>query len=117
MRECTAKCCGPIPVSEGRWAKIQTYLETVPEAEKARLRAQKRGKLDCGFLDMETYRCGIYPVRPWVCWAFGRVERARCPMVTEIKNPIPKLMQRIGFEDEYPGLPDQLVIDSCTFKW
>jgi len=65
-------CCGPVPIPAARLPKIREHLNALPAEERRRLAKQERGELDCGFLDKDNYRCTIYPVRPWVCEAFGR---------------------------------------------
>ena len=89
---CTAMCCGPVSISEARLQKIREHLGTIPAEERKRLAKQKRGELDCGFLDKENYRCTIYPVRPWVCEAFGRVEGMQCPKVDQLVQIIPAIV-------------------------
>jgi Fe-S-cluster containining protein len=72
----------------------------MPAPERNRLRRQKRGPLDCGFLDMSNHRCAIYPVRPWVCEAFGRVEGMRCPKVAKLVQIIPAFLADQAVRDE-----------------
>ena len=79
---CTALCCGPVTLTADRLKKIRAYIEAMPLKERKRLAGQKREPFDCGFLDKQNHRCAVYPVRPWVCEAFGRVEGLQCPKVT-----------------------------------
>jgi uncharacterized protein len=88
---CTAMCCGPVPITEARLEKILDHLRTISAEERQRLAKQERGELDCGFLDKDNYRCTIYPVRPWVCEAFGRVDGLVCPKVERLVQIIPAM--------------------------
>ena len=111
---CTALCCGPVALSRARIEKIRAYVELMPKAERRRLAAQKRGDLDCGFLDKEHNRCAIYPVRPWVCEAFGRVEGMRCPKVSGLVQIIPQFLADTKFEEEYES---GVAGNSDRFDW
>jgi Fe-S-cluster containining protein len=81
--------------------KIETYVQTMPKAERKRLAAQKRDKSDCGFLDKANYRCAIYPVRPWICEAFGRIKGMQCVQVTGLVQIIPSFLEETGRTEEY----------------
>jgi len=111
---CTALCCGPVPLSRDRLEKIKAYVQTMPKAERKRLAAQKRGQVDCRFLDKANYRCAIYPVRPWLCEAFGRVERMRCPKTVGLVEAIPPFLEDAGFTGEYGS---ETVGNSGQFDW
>jgi uncharacterized protein len=89
---CTAMCCGPVPITESRLEKIRDYLHTMTAEERKRLANQQRDYLTCGFLDVETHLCTIYPVRPWVCEAFGRVSGLECPKVDRLVQIIPDII-------------------------
>lgn len=86
----------------------------MPQAEQKRLAAQKRRKIDCKFLDKENYRCAVYPVRPWVCEAFGRVEKMRCPKASGIVEIIPPFLEDANFTVEYES---GTAGDSSQFSW
>jgi Fe-S-cluster containining protein len=111
---CDALCCGPVPLSSDRLEKIKAYVQTMPKAEQKRLAAQKRSKIDCKFLDKEHHRCAIYPVRPWICEAFGRVERMPCPKVSGVVEVIPSFLEEAQFSVEYES---KVVEDSSQFNW
>jgi Fe-S-cluster containining protein len=91
---CTGLCCGPVGLSEARMDKIRAHVKTMPRRERRRLAVQRRDALDCGFLDMESHTCAIYPVRPFVCEAFGRVQGMVCPVVGHLVRIMP------AFEEE-----------------
>lgn len=86
----------------------------MPRTERKRLSKQRRGPLDCGFLDIENHRCAIYPVRPWVCEAFGRVKGMQCPKVSGLVQIIPEFMQDAMFRAEYES---GTALFSKNFDW
>lgn len=98
---CKAGCCGPVPLSCVRLKKIHGFIATLPETERARLAAQKRRLSDCAFLDQKTFQCAIYPVRPWLCKAFGRVKGMQCPKMPGLVQIIPPILQEMNFKIEY----------------
>lgn len=97
---CTALCCGPVAITRKRFEKIRAYLHFMPTAERKRLAKQKRGDLDCRFVDKENHRCTIYPVRPWICEAFGRTEGMVCPKVGHLVQIMPSFLVQQGFMRE-----------------
>ena len=111
---CTALCCGPVPLSRDRLKKIKAYVQKMPKAERKRLAAQKRGPVNCRFLDKANYRCAIYPVRPWLCEAFGRVERMRCPKTVGLVEIIPPFLEDAQFSVEYES---EVAGNSSQFDW
>lgn len=76
---CHADCCGPVPLSAGRLTVIERHLSTLSDEEYATLKSQTRRRLTCAFVDMRTYRCAVYPVRPALCDVYGRTELLKCP--------------------------------------
>ena len=111
---CKARCCGPVPLSCARLEKIRVFIATLPEAERVRLTAQKRRLADCAFLDQMNFQCVIYPVRPWLCKAFGRVKGMQCPKLPGLLQIIPPILQEINFKTEYESGND---IFSNEFDW
>jgi len=111
---CTGLCCGPVPLTAARANRIADFAKALPCAERDRLAAQKRGELDCGFLDKESHRCAIYPVRPWVCEAFGRVEGLTCPKVGHLVQILPLVLHEIRLEKD---LKAGTVATSAGFDW
>jgi hypothetical protein len=111
---CTAMCCGPVPISEARLGKIYKHLSAMPAEERGRLAKQERGYLDCGFLDKENYRCTIYPIRPWVCEAFGRVEKMVCPKVERLVQIIPPIVEKAKMQVE---AATPIVATSDRWNW
>jgi len=103
-----------VPLTAERMGKITNFAKAMPPAERDRLAAQRRGELDCGFLDKDSYRCAIYPVRPWVCEAFGRVEGLTCPKVGRLVQIVPAFLNELRLEKEGPA---QSVATSAGFKW
>jgi len=94
--------------------KILGFVKAMPKAERKRLAKQKRGLLDCGFLDMKSHRCAIYSVRPWVCEMFGRVEGMPCPKLSRLVNILPPFLEETGFNAECES---GIVGDSGHFDW
>jgi Fe-S-cluster containining protein len=111
---CTAMCCGPVPISGARLQKVYDHLRTMPPEERKRLGRQKRGELDCGFLDKDNHLCTIYPVRPWVCEAFGRVDGMQCPKVDQLVQIIPAM---IAHEQLLQEASTPIVASSDRWNW
>ena len=111
---CTAMCCGPVPIPAARLPKIREHLNALPAEERRRLAKQERGELDCGFLDKDNYRCTIYPVRPWVCEAFGRVDGLVCPKVDKLVQIIPPMVEKEQIEKE---MATPFVASSDRWNW
>lgn len=64
------QCCGPVPVTKAELAAVKRYIE------REKVEAVDRGALTCPFYDG---KCTIYPVRPYICRAFGHSPRLVCP--------------------------------------
>jgi Fe-S-cluster containining protein len=111
---CTAICCGPVPINAARFDKIRDHLHALSAEERRRLGNQERGELDCHFLDKANYRCTIYPVRPWVCEAFGRVEGMQCPKVDKLVQIIPRMLEKEQFKAE---TATPIVASSDRWNW
>ena len=111
---CTALCYGPLAIIHARLARIRAYLKTMPKSQKNRLARQVRGQWDFGFLDMVTYRCTIYPVRPCVCEAFGRVPEMQCPRVSGLVQIIPEFAVDRALRAECES---EIVLSSEDFDW
>jgi Fe-S-cluster containining protein len=103
-----------VPLSRDRLGKIKAYVQTMPKTERKRLAAQKRGQVDCRFLDKASYRCAIYPVRPWLCEAFGRVGRMQCPKTVGLVEAIPSFLEDAQFSVEYES---EIAENSSQFDW
>jgi hypothetical protein len=65
------QCCGPVPVTAPEKAAIERFLA----------RTGVKGRADAGPLECPFYdgKCTIYPVRPFICQAFGHTPRLVCP--------------------------------------
>jgi len=72
-------CCGPVPVTELELKKIKKTVKEMPFATIYKLKAQKRGPLECMFRDIEDDKCTIYNARPDICKMFGFYEGMVCP--------------------------------------
>lgn len=102
---CTAKCCGPVPLAKERMKIIGDYLDTLPQERIDQLRNQYRSPLTCSFVDMSNYTCAIYPVRPEICKAFGRIEKLICPVVGHVVNPLLPILADVAMTtDQKSGL-------------
>ncbi len=97
---CKALCCGSVAITKKRLKLIREYVRRMPITERERLAKQKRGELDCRFIDKVSHRCAIYPVRPWICEAFGRTEGMECPVVGHLVQIMPAFLVDQGFEKE-----------------
>lgn len=111
---CEAACCGPVALSADRMEKILAFVRAMSQAERKRLAAQKRRPIDCRFLDKKNYRCVIYPVRPWVCEAFGRVKGMQCQKLSGLVQILPAFLEDTGVDAEYES---GIVGNSCEFDW
>jgi Fe-S-cluster containining protein len=98
---CSALCCGPVPLFAARMEKIEAYVAAMPATERRRLAAQERSLLDCRFLDKENNHCAIYPVRPWLCELFGRVEGMPCPRASGPVQMISEFLAETKLEEEH----------------
>jgi len=67
-----AKCCGVILWTEEEDAAIRVYL-----AKRGRQMPKAHG-LHCPFLVGGKRRCGIYPVRPFICRLYGTTKTLYC---------------------------------------
>lgn len=94
--------------------KIHSFVQAMPRTERKRLAAQKRNSIDCKFLDKEHSRCAIYPVRPWICEAFGRVKGMQCFKMDGLVEIIPSFLEETNLAAEYES---GIVIDSSHFDW
>lgn len=112
---CTGVCCGTVPLSRARLDAILDYLKALPPAEQQRLADQKRSVLHCGFLDMETYQCSVYPVRPVVCKLYGSVPGMCCPKVGKLVQIVPEYIADDRMRREYTG--GVIVLKSANFDW
>jgi Fe-S-cluster containining protein len=111
---CTALCCGPVQIAQARLQKIREHLRDMPSRERKRLARQERGFLDCGFLDKETHRCTIYPVRPWVCEVFGHTKGLECPKVGKLVQILPVFIVDTKAKEE---METEIVAISNTWDW
>jgi Fe-S-cluster containining protein len=94
--------------------KIQVYIKQIPQAELLRLAGQQREEIDCGFLDIEDLQCAIYPVRPWVCEAYGQTEGMQCPKARGLVQFLPDFLLDANFMAEYES---DIVGTSNHFDW
>jgi Fe-S-cluster containining protein len=97
---CTALCCGPVPIFEARLEQTREHLRALSIEERERLASQQRGEFDCGFLDKDNYRCTIYPLRPYVCEAFGHVKGMVCPQIDRLVQIIPAMTEEARLKEE-----------------
>jgi Fe-S-cluster containining protein len=111
---CPAACCGPVPISAPRLARILAYLRTLPRREIKRLMHQEREPLVCHFVDTATYRCSIYELRPQVCQMYGHTEGLECPKVGHLVQILPadEVKRRMRME-----VQEKIVMDSTDFRW
>lgn len=67
-------CCGPVAATEAEMTAIREYTQRwgVSWAGHADLAT-------CGFYDAAARRCRIYPVRPFLCRAYGVTKELACP--------------------------------------
>jgi uncharacterized protein len=112
--QCRALCCGPVPLSHDRLETIRDFVKKLPFDERKRLARQHRHMFDCAFLDKKNYRCAIYPVRPWICEAFGRTPGLPCIKTGDMVQQIPQFLANDRFEIEYRS---GKVGTSSRFNW
>ena len=79
---CRRKCAGEIPMTADEFRQIRKFLRDTRQAALALQAAREvRGSSDpCGFLELSSGMCRIYPVRPFVCRLFGLTEFFPCPL-------------------------------------
>jgi Fe-S-cluster containining protein len=103
-----------VALSSDRLQKIKAYVQAMPRTERKRLAAQKRKLEDCGFLDKTNHHCAIYPVRPWICEAFGRVPGMQCPRVEGLVQILPSFLGETSLAAEYES---GIIENSSQFDW
>lgn len=109
-----ALCCGPVDITAARLEKIRAHLDVMPKSERKRLARQQRGGLDCRFVDKENYHCTIYPVRPWVCEAFGRTSGLECPKAGRLVQILPAILVDMKAKEE---METPIVGQSNAWDW
>ena len=72
------ECCGVVPATRDELAAIRRYMA------HHGVEAVDRGGLTCPFFDG---KCTIYPVRPFICRAFGHVQGLDCPRGYNVNVP------------------------------
>lgn len=97
---CGLRCMDGFSVSRPEWEGVQSYLETLPPAEVARVTGQQKevpwpGAEDtgatvtfCPFRDMDNGNCFVYPTRPTVCRLFGHTQWLPCPIEAITHFPV-----------------------------
>jgi Fe-S-cluster containining protein len=76
-RKC-GDCCGPVMASVEEIKAIFKYMESFTPEQDDMIRAHKKDREICVFLNRETRLCMIYPVRPLICRYFGVVRGMNC---------------------------------------
>ena len=103
--QCGGRCVDGFTVTRAEREAANAYLDTLPEAEVARVLGQTKiipwpgaDDLDitvtaCRYRDLENGRCLIYPVRPTVCRLFGHTSWLPCPIeaVPDVPTDAPEL--------------------------
>ncbi|QRG69513.1 YkgJ family cysteine cluster protein [Brevibacillus choshinensis] len=75
---CRGLCCGPVPITEQEWKRIQKQIKTMPRKIREELENQPRLFGTCMFYDQNKDRCGIHTARPEICRSFGYHEDLVC---------------------------------------
>lgn len=86
-----AECCGLIYWTKAEEINIREYLkehdmEYVNMGKEQGYRHFIEDMKPCPYLDKDTDRCKIYPVRPSVCRLYGLVEEMECPYNPDVKR-------------------------------
>lgn len=81
---CRGLCCGPVPITEQEWKKIQKNVKTMPRKIREELEYQPRLFGTCIFYDMNKDRCGIHTARPEICRGFGYHEDLVCFRIPQL---------------------------------
>ncbi|WP_312117620.1 YkgJ family cysteine cluster protein [Brevibacillus reuszeri] len=68
---CRGLCCGPVPITEKEYKKIQKKVKSMPRKIRDGLEKQPRLYGTCMFYDLDRDQCGIHDARPEVCRMFG----------------------------------------------
>lgn len=103
---CKGMCCGPVPVTPSEINRIKKALRKMPVKKRLELKNQDRFAGTCIFFDEIHDRCGIHPVRPSVCRAFGYYDNLPC-----FKSP-----QTASSRKYIPGEPPAGLL-SMDFRW
>ncbi|HOJ22344.1 MAG TPA: YkgJ family cysteine cluster protein [Armatimonadota bacterium] len=128
---CAMRCVDGIDLSYPEFARLVRAAMAMPAPEQARVLGQDKvlhwgeGAVValCPFLDRDTDRCAIYPVRPLICRLFGYAPWLPCPTgkqndsiegAVEImveyasleRHPLRAWLRRYGLQ--LPGLSDDI---------
>lgn len=76
--KCKGYCCGPVPVTKAEFSEIKNYIKRQPLMWRMQLKDQLRFFGTCIFYDQDNNKCGIYPVRPAICKAYGHYRNMPC---------------------------------------
>jgi len=68
---CKSECCSKVPMTRPQVEGLLRWLIENANDQILKLKQQERPAGKCMFVDMETHRCSVYPVRPGICKAFG----------------------------------------------
>ena len=79
------ECCGPVPITMQEFTRIRAKVMSLKVAERKRIKAQKRGLLECPLRDKENKCCLVYEIRPWICRQYGHVPGMVCPHNPQVK--------------------------------
>lgn len=72
------ECCGPVPVNKKEINEISKAIIEMPEKYRNRLINQQRPDLTCPLRDIESKKYSVYSTRPWVCRAYGHLDKLKC---------------------------------------
>ena len=72
------RCCGPAPVTKGELAAIRRYIAVKNITPVA------QGVTCPLYIDGN---CSVYPVRPFICKAFGHVPKLKCIKGYDVPAP------------------------------
>lgn len=104
---CFTRCTAGVPMSRREFDIVRMYAQReAPVACDGAMRprnpvipiADGLAAEACRFLDIETRRCVVYPVRPLVCRMMGLVEWMPCP-IGRAADPAPTAVALAAIEE------------------
>jgi hypothetical protein len=86
---CALRCESGVPMSRDEYRDVLRYMEAATNCSRIGVLIAQDKTVDlgdgvtvtlCRFLNMDTRRCAVYPVRPLVCRLLGHVPWMPCPI-------------------------------------
>ena len=116
---CHSECCHNVPMHRIEIEKIVKWINEEMDDEYAeKLSQQKRPEGMCLFVDVEKWKCSIYPARPLICRLFGYAENLACSYAPALAKTHTKGEAFLMFAKEFAGCdPEDITLAGHLFTW